>query len=203
MARLQKRFYQRETLLVARALLNQMLVTNIGGVRTSGIIVETEAYGGLIDEAAHSYRGVTKRTEVMFREGGFCYVYFIYGAHYCVNVVTGAEGEGSAVLIRAVEPFDGKEVMEARRPGAAGFDLTNGPGKLCKALSIGPSLLGEWLPDSHLIWLEKRKALPPERIGASPRVGISKATTFEWRFFDKGSLWVSKGSFTPRRSRRQ
>lgn len=203
MARLKKRFYQKETLLVARALLNQMLVTNIGGVRTSGIIVETEAYGGLIDEAAHSYRGVTKRTEVMFREGGFCYVYFIYGAHYCVNVVTGAEGEGSAVLIRAVEPCDGKEVMEARRPGAAGSDLTNGPGKLCKALSIGPSLLGEWLPDSHLIWLEKRKALPPERIGASPRIGISKATTFEWRFFDKSSLWVSKGSFTPRRSRRR
>lgn len=189
--RLKARFFERDTLEVARALLNQELVTRRNGEETRGIIVEVEAYGGTPDPAAHSFRGITKRTEVMFRSGGFVYVYFIYGVHYCMNVVTEDNGVGAAVLIRALHPVDGLEIMKERRRSSHPLSLTNGPGKLCQAMGIDPSFLGEFLPTSPSIWIEKREKLPPSLIGVSHRIGISKAVEYPWRFYVKGDPYVS------------
>jgi DNA-3-methyladenine glycosylase len=189
--RLSEGFYTRPTLQVARDLLGKQLVTFIDEIFTAGIIVETEAYIGAEDEAAHSFRGPTKRTEVMFQMGGMSYVYFIYGVHYCVNVVTEQAGVGAAVLIRALEPTIGTDHMRKRRRTESLRDLTSGPGKLCKAMGIDLGCLGEFFPSSKKIWIEDAPLVPSGDIVTSKRIGITKAVDLPWRFYINKNLWVS------------
>src|SRR5215208_7011593 len=151
-------FYTRaDTLRVARELLGKRLVVASGaGGRVSGRVVETEAYLGAGDRAAHSYGGRrTRRTETMFGRGGRAYVFFVYGMHHQFNVVTGPEGLPHAVLVRAVEPEEGTELMRERRPVSKERELTSGPGKLCRALGIDLSFDGEDLTEGGRVWLEE------------------------------------------------
>jgi DNA-3-methyladenine glycosylase len=148
----------------------------VEGARTSGIIVETEAYLGRIDKAAHSYRGRTARNASMFSDGGCAYVYFIYGMHYCVNVVAGVEDDPIAVLIRAIDPDEGIELMKVRR--GRDRDLCTGPGKLCKALAIDRALDGADLIDGEELFIERVRSRRAPNILATPRIGIAYAE--EW-----------------------
>lgn len=154
--------------------------------------MEVEAYLGENDPACHAARGITKRNEVMFRSPGHCYVYLIYGMYHCVNVVSDPEGVGSAVLIRAIEPIEGLEVMRRRRGASVKpVDLARGPGRLCEALAISTRLSGEHLADSSRIWIEPHVTFKPSQIDASGRIGISAGQELPLRFFVKDSLWVS------------
>ncbi len=160
----------------------------------AGRIVEVEAYLGELDPASHTYRGRTKRNEVMFREGGHLYVYFTYGMHFCSNVVTGEEGVGHAVLLRALEPVEGIPLMARRRKTSAALvrELCSGPAKLCQAFALTRKYNGVDLCGSD-IWIEQRD--PPHRrgqIGASPRIGISRGKEFAWRFVILGSPYLSR-----------
>lgn len=181
--RLPRSFYRRDAATVARALLGQRLVTRADGRRTAGIIVETEAYLGVLDKAAHTYgEHRTARNESMWGDGGHAYVYFVYGLHHCVNVVAGAPGNPVAVLIRALEPADGIETMFARRRAARrATDLCSGPAKLCQALAITRALDGADLVRGRAITVERarRRSLAGGRIGVGPRIGIDYAQ--EWR----------------------
>lgn len=177
---------------VAPYLLGMKLSTRLDGRVTSGIIVEVEAYEAKGDEASHTFRGETKRNKIMFGAAGLCYVYFTYGMHYCVNVVTGKQGVGSAVLIRAIEPIQGEKIMLNRRKRVEGTRITNGPAKLTQALGIDKELLGEDLLSSKRIWLEPFRKVTKSEITRSARIGISKAKELEWRFYIKDNAWVSK-----------
>lgn len=152
-------------------------------------IVETEAYDQT-DVASHSYNGRTPRTEVMFGPAGHLYVYFTYGMHYCCNVVVGEEGYGAAVLIRALEPIDGAQMLESRR-GKSGIDVTNGPAKLCQALDINKEMNGHDL-SARPLRLIVQPQLPANIIVQTTRIGISKGQDVPWRFFVSGNKWVSK-----------
>jgi DNA-3-methyladenine glycosylase len=165
---------------VAPLLLGSELVREIDGQVLRGRIVETEAYDQT-DAASHSYKGRTPRTDIMFGPAGHLYVYFTYGMHYCCNVVTGKEGEGSAVLIRALEPLS--ELGD--------YKLTDGPAKLCKAFGIDKRLNGHDLakPPLKLILNEP---LEQSLIAQTARVGISQAKDVPWRWYIKGNRWVSK-----------
>jgi DNA-3-methyladenine glycosylase len=174
---------------VAPRLLGSTLVRELDGQRLRGRIVEVEAYDQA-DLASHSYRGVTERTKVMFGKPGHLYVYFTYGMHYCCNVVTGAEGHGSGVLIRALEPLEGEDRMISNR-GREGVAVTNGPAKLCQALDINKRFNGHDLRLSP-IKLEIGEALPQQAIVQTERVGISQAKDVPWRFYMKGNRYVSK-----------
>ena len=179
-------FYARDTLTVARELIGMHLVHADGGTRRAGRIVETEAYQGPEDLAAHSSRGRTPRTEVMFGPPGHAYVYFIYGFWNCLNVVTRAEGVPHAVLLRALEPLVGIE------------DRTCGPGLLCRAMHIDRSLNGEDLC-GDVLWLERPPASSPQppRITRSERIGVDYAGEWArrpWRFYDRDSRYVSTAS---------
>jgi len=156
----------------------------------SGRIVETEAYDRT-DAASHSYKGQTSRTEVMFGPAGHLYVYFTYGMHYCCNVVTGPKGQGAAVLIRALEPLTGTNIMSANRHGQTGTTMTNGPAKLCQALMIDKKLNGVGLRDGAVRLIIK-PAVPSEDIVQTTRIGISQAQDVPWRFYLKDNPYVSK-----------
>ena len=190
----------------ARGLLGACLVSTVGGHRTVGVIVETEAYGGPDDPASHAstVRGPTPRNRVMFGPPGRAYVYRSYGVHWCVNVVTGAEGIAQAVLIRGVEPLEGEDVMASRRGGAA--PLGSGPGRLCVALAISGELGGHDLREPPLR-LERGWTVPDEAVGVSGRVGVSVAADWPCRFFVRGSPGVSRpegwGSRAGRRGSRR
>lgn len=176
-------FYARKTLTVARELIGMYLVHEDGGARRVGRIVETEAYQGPQDLAAHSSRGRTPRTEVMFGPPGHAYVYFIYGFWNCINVVTEAEGVPHAVLLRALEPVSGIE------------DKTWGPGLLCRAMDIDRRLNGADLC-GDVLWLEQPpgSGRRPARIARSARIGVDYAGEWArrpWRFFDRDSRYVS------------
>lgn len=199
MGRLDRSFYVRDCVTVARELLGQELVCVRDGVRTSGVIVETEAYLGAEDKAAHTYGGRrTSRNESMYRIGGTAYVYFIYGTHWCLNVVAGGVDEPVAALIRALEPVDGMAAMRRRRAKAKkDTDLCSGPGKLCGALGIDRSLDGHDLVAGDGLWLERRldAMLPADRVVETTRVGVDYAG--EWaakplRFYVKGNPHVSR-----------
>jgi DNA-3-methyladenine glycosylase len=185
MSILDRKFYRCDTLQVARALLGKKLMRQINGFELSGMIVETEAYCGEADSACHAHRGKTPRNVVMFGEPGHAYVYFTYGMHYMLNLVTEAKGRPCAVLIRAVVPLDGIEEMEARRK-RKGAELTNGPAKLCQALSIDKSLNGWDLNRGNELWVEDYKKIPAKSIIATPRIGIDYAKKEHrdapWRF---------------------
>ncbi|MFH1017277.1 MAG: DNA-3-methyladenine glycosylase [Pseudomonadota bacterium] len=190
--KLAKSFYARSALTVAPKLLGKLLVRNVGGVRISGRIVEVEAYMGSEDPASHGFRGKTERNAVMFGPAGRTYVYFTYGNHFCVNVVTGREGKASAVLLRALEPREGLPFMCRRRKKRRVTDLASGPGKLSQALAIDRKLNGADLGGKAL-WIEmdpKRERISRTRSG---RVGISAATELQYRFYIAGSPFVSKG----------
>lgn len=155
-------------------------------------IVETEAYHQE-DPASHSFRGLTPRTAPMFQAGGHIYVYFTYGIHYCLNIVTGPEGAGEGVLIRAAEPIDGVEIMKDNRGIRDINKLTNGPGKLAQALGIrDTSLSGKILNKSSVLLQPPSVPLAREDIMATPRVGIKRATELPWRFYIRGNPFVSR-----------
>ena len=191
--KLPRSFYLRATLIVAKDLLGKYFVRKSSNQTLVGKIVEVEAYLGEKDPASHTYRGQTKRNEVMFKKGGHLYVYFTYGMHFCANVVTEKEGVGHAVLLRAIEPVEGIELMRKNR----GFstdkpdkNLTNGPAKLCEAFGIareenGTDLLG------RKIFMTTGESIPKSSIVASQRIGIRKATEKKWRFYIKGNDFVS------------
>ena len=185
-------FYRRPTLEVARDLLGKLFVRRLDGELLSGRIVEVEAYHQDGDEAAHSFRGRTPRNEVMFRAGGLLYVYFTYGMHFCLNVVTEGDGVGAAVLIRAVEPIDGIAVMRGNRPRARrDVDLANGPAKLCQAFAIDGEHNGLHL-DGSVVGIADAPRLPESAILVTTRVGISRGRELPWRFFIDGSRCVSE-----------
>jgi DNA-3-methyladenine glycosylase len=184
-------FFVGDTLDMARALLGTRLVTTVQGRRTSGTIVEVEAYRGIDDAAAHSCRGRTQRNSVMFEAAGHVYVYLIYGLHHCVNIVTEEEGEGAAVLIRALEPDEGIEWMRERRGDVAWERLLQGPGNVCRGMGIDLGLSGEYLPASEKIWIETPEPSPQHEISTSTRIGITKAVDLPWRFYLPHSSAVS------------
>jgi DNA-3-methyladenine glycosylase len=173
---------------VARRLLGCELVREIDGHEVRVKIVETESYDQT-DAASHSYKGKTPRTEVMFGPSGYLYVYFTYGMHYCCNVVTGPEGEGSAVLIRAVEPISGTEIIERRR-GREGVEATNGPAKLCQALGIDKQMNGHDLHELPLR-LEIGKHYKDSEIIRTTRIGIATAKDELRRYYIKDNPYVS------------
>jgi len=196
--RLEREFYTRaDTLLVARELLGKLLVVPAaGGERVSGRVVETEAYLGAGDKASHAFGNRrTARTETMYAVGGTAYVYFVYGMHHQFNVVTGAEGSPHAVLVRALEPAEGLELMRLRRPVKDDRALTSGPGKLCRALGIDRSFDGADLTGGRL-WLEDDGArVRPGEVASGPRVGVAYAgedALRPWRFWNKGNPFVSR-----------
>lgn len=199
MTRLPRSFFERHTPDVARDMLGVRLLAVHHGSTVSGIIVETEAYRGTMDPASHAYRGRTKRNEVMFGEPGHAYVYFTYGFHNLLNVTTEPLGTPGAVLIRALQPSDGVDIMMKNRRIHQLEDLADGPGKLTQALGIDRSFNGEDLVTSNQLFLEWGER--PGRIGISRRVGISQGAFCKWRFFVEGNPHVSKGKpsvFTPR-----
>jgi len=175
---------------VAPRLLGCTLERDLDGQLLRARIVETEAYMQT-DAASHSYRGRTPRTEVMFGPSGFSYVYFTYGMHYCMNVVCGPAGMGAAVLIRAVEPLAGQDVMQERRGGRSGPELTNGPAKLCQALGVTRDLSGHDLRTGELR-LRLEPPLAAAAVVQTTRIGISRAKDVPWRFYIRDSPYVSK-----------
>jgi DNA-3-methyladenine glycosylase len=177
--------------LVAPRLLGCELVREVHGQRLVGRIVETEAYDQF-DAASHSYRGRTPRTEIMFGPSGHVYVYFTYGMHYCMNVVTGAAGYGSAVLIRAIQPLEGTETMRGNRHDiAVDQQLTNGPAKLCQALMIDKGLNGHDLHTAPLQLIIRPK-VADKLIVQTTRIGISHDIDRKWRFYLRANPYVSK-----------
>lgn len=175
--KLTRSFYQDEDVTgLARAFLGKVLVSHTGGVITSGIITETEAYAGISDKASHAYGNRrTARTAPMYLEGGHAYVYLIYGIHSLFNIVTAPEGIPHAILVRAIYPLEGVGYMQERRNSKQIKGLCDGPGKLTKALGIHFSDTGQSLNGSR-IWIEDRKIFPPqERIITGPRIGIDYA----------------------------
>ncbi len=187
---LQKEFYERDTRLVARQLLGNVLVHDTPDGILSGVIIEVEAYFGDGDPASHAARGITKRNSIMFGPAGVAYVYLNYGIHYLLNVVTQSEGIPGAVLIRALEPWQGKDIMSRNRRVKSELQLTNGPGKLTKALGIDMSHNGKSLMDSRLHILKGEQAGIP--ISASRRIGISVAQDALLRYYVEGNPYVSK-----------
>lgn len=198
---LARSYYARSPLVVAPELLGCLVVREMEGARLVGRIVEVEAYLGEEDAASHAYRGLTDRNRVMFGPAGHAYVYFIYGNHFCLNVVTGEIGSASAVLLRALEPMAGIEEMTARRGQRSEvggrrqrIGLSNGPGKLCQALGIDRALNGHDLTLGSALWLELPGLPPSEPIGISPRVGVrggDAAIIAPWRFFLTGNSFVT------------
>jgi len=184
---LKRAFYDRPTIDLARDLLGKVLVHG----PTAGIIVETEAYLGGGDLAAHSARGLTERTRVIFGPPGHAYVYFIYGMYECLNLVAEAEGKPGCVLIRAVEPAGGIEIMRHRRPGARKLeDLASGPGKLTLALAITRTQNGADVTRGSLVVREPVEPRPVE-IQVTPRIGITQCADLPLRFLVRGSRFVS------------
>lgn len=188
---LTRRFYARPVLTVARAVLGRLLVVELPSGKTSGRIVEVEAYGGRLDPASHAYGGQTQRNAVMFGRAGHAYIYFTYGMHHCFNLVTGSEGSAAAVLVRALEPVGGIDVMRRRRGPRALDRLASGPGNLARALGItrvdnrcdltrGPI----WISD-----LPARRG--GTRIVRGPRIGIRRGTEKRWRLYLAGHPCLS------------
>ncbi len=196
--KLKPSFYQgADVVQMAKSLLGKALHTQIDGLHTASIITEVEAYAGRNDKACHANNGIrTKRTEVMYRQGGHAYVYLCYGIHHLFNIVTNAEGMADAVLVRAMQPINGIEVMQQRRQLTTNeYKLTSGPGTLTKALGIktkdhyGVDLQGQQ------IWIEDAPMVEDNYIVASKRIGVDYAeedALKPWRFYIKDNPWISK-----------
>ncbi|MBK7501140.1 MAG: DNA-3-methyladenine glycosylase [Ignavibacteriales bacterium] len=194
---LTRKFFIRPVLVVAKDLLGKVLIKKDGNRVLAARIIEVEAYDGKVDKASHSFNGKTKRNEVMFNEGGYFYVYFTYGAHFCCNVVTGKRNNGEAVLIRAVEPLLGINKMIENRFGRELksekeiYNLTSGPGKVCKAFGFNKEHSGLDLTNSSVFIVNQPK-LKNNMIGVSKRIGITKSASLPWRFFEIGNPYLSK-----------
>jgi len=187
--RLQRSFFVRHTLTVARGLLGKILIRKIGNGKLAGRIVETEAYIGPKDKASHSYNGkITPRNKTEYLEGGHIYIYLCYGMYWQLNITTTGEGEPECVLIRAVEPVDAT--------GLSLVNITNGPGKLCRWLKLDKSFNEEDLSESKRIWLESgRDTIEKSQIVATKRIGIDYAGSWAqkpWRFYIANNPYVSK-----------
>ena len=191
-------FYDRETEIVSRELLGAVLWCRAPEGVTAGRIVETEAYLGEHDPACHAAVGRTARTSPLYGPPGTSYVYFIYGMHWCVNAVTRTEGLPSAVLIRALEPLDGVELMWRRRPNARRIEeLTNGPARLCSALGITGSHNGLPLQMPPVLVRGGRR-IPDKQVTLTPRIGITKAADWPLRWLVAGSPFVSGRPVRPK-----
>jgi DNA-3-methyladenine glycosylase len=190
MTLLPRDFYEQEVTAVARLLLGKCLVRRVAGELLSGVITETEAYRGEEDLACHAKSGYTPRTSVMYGQAGHAYVYFTYGMHWCLNAVCGAEGFPAAVLLRSVWPLTGLEEMAKRRGRFPKAQWCNGPAKICQAFLIDDSLNSVDLCTTEKgLWIEEEPEILPERITASPRVGIQSVPepwrSIPWRFQTK------------------
>jgi DNA-3-methyladenine glycosylase len=198
-------FYNCDTELVSRDLLGAILVSESAEGVTAGRIVETEAYLGEHDPACHAAAGRTARTECLYGPPGTAYVYFIYGAHWCFNAVTRAEGLPSAVLVRALEPIEGIELMRERRHHPrAGRDLTNGPGKLCAALGITGTLNGVSLDEPPLMICRGTRVADAD-VAITARIGLTRAAEWPLRWIVTNNPYVSRTPSRPahwRRARR-
>lgn len=196
MKKLPQAFYEREDVVqIARELLGKLIVTDWAGVRTTGRIVETEAYAGLHDKASHAYRGRTARTSVLFETGGTAYVYLCYGLHQMFNIATATSGVPHAVLIRAVEPLEGIDVMLQRTGKKVGdASLTRGPGNVGKAFGFHRSQTGLSLQSDQLYIADDGYILLPDAVGVSARIGVAYAgadALLPYRFYIKGNPYVS------------
>lgn len=181
-------FYRRDARTVAKDLLGCTLSHKVNGLVLSGRIVETEAY--LQDDpACHAFKGRTPRTETMFMAGGIGYVYLIYGMYYCFNTVTGKEGNGEAVLIRALEPLSGIEEMKKLRKTDKLLNLCSGPGKLCQALNISKQQNGKCLQNDDIQVFDAERT---EDIFTTTRIGISLGADLPYRYYLKGNKFISK-----------
>jgi DNA-3-methyladenine glycosylase len=200
--KLTRDFYlQEDVVALSKALLGKIICTQIHNQSlTSGIIVETEAYRGRNDKACHANNGLrTERTEVMYKTGGTAYIYLCYGIHHLFNVVTNKKDKADAVLVRAIQPVDGKETMLSRRnKNQLQPDVTAGPGRLTEALGITTGLTGTDLT-GETIWIEERDNIFAEnsemKIQCTPRIGVDYAGDHArrpWRFLLKESKWISK-----------
>jgi DNA-3-methyladenine glycosylase len=202
MEKLPREFYMRNTLEVARDVLGKCIIHDINGEKLSGRIVEAEAYIGPNDKAAHSYNyRRTERNEVMYGPPGYAYIFVIYGMHYCMNIVTGEADHPEAILIRALEPLRGLDTMTQNRYGkmydelnkTARTNLTNGPGKLCRAMGIDKSNYGDDLCGSRL-YLAADNTPQSFSISTSPRINIDyaeEAILYPWRYYIKDNPYVS------------
>lgn len=191
MSSLPRAFYARPALIVTPELLGKVLVRQTRDGEVRGRIVEVEAYTGASDPGSHAYRGATSRNAVMFGPPGHVYVYVSYGMHFCMNVVTDSPGVAGAVLLRALVPLAGIEIMEANRGGKPLGELCNGPGKLCQAFGITLAQNGEDLEGNGL-WIED-DGYEVGAIETSTRVGLSRGKELPLRFFVAGSPFVSRG----------
>jgi DNA-3-methyladenine glycosylase len=191
--KLARDFYEQQTVQAAQKLLGKYLVRVHPDGITTGMILETEAYVGPEDQASHASRGRTPRTAVMFGPAGFAYVYVIYGMHHCLNAVTEPEGYPAAVLIRAVQPCEGIELMRSRRRKHDMRQLASGPGRLCQAFGIERSLSGIDLCGGTLFFEDHR--VSPAAVVATTRIGVDYAGPWKdvpWRFYIAGHPGVSK-----------
>ena len=190
--KLDRNFYLRSGLEVAKDLIGKKLIHKTAEGLTAGIIVETEAYMGKIDAAAHSYKNFTERTKIFYGEGGFAYIYLIYGKNFCFNVVANKKNIPEAILIRALEPIEGIELMKSRRKKNKIYDLCSGPGKLCQAMKIEKNLYGADLCGEE-IFIENVENFSPQ-ISATKRINIDyagDAANYLWRFILTDSKFLS------------
>ena len=191
--KLSRDFYLRDVNIIARDLIGKILVHETKEGITSGIIVETEAYRGPDDKASHTYNNKrTARTEIQYKQGGFAYIYLIYGLYYCFNVTVNSENKPEAVLIRALEPLEGISIMMTRRRTQRIKNLCNGPGKLCDALAINQSSYGADLCGNSLYIRNDEKFYD---VMTSPRINIDYSQEYKflpWRYFAADNIYVSK-----------
>lgn len=186
---LARKFYEQDTVDVARNLLGKVLVRKIGKTTVSGIITETEAYRQADDPASHAYRGITPRNQAMFGNVGCTYVYFTYGMYHCLNVVARSQKHrAGAVLIRGLQPMTGIDTMIKNRKTDKITNLTSGPGKLTIALDITKKQYGEDLVRSSKLYITE--GVTPDRIIASPRIGIRLGVDKKWNFRTSHRLFV-------------
>ncbi|MBQ8919238.1 MAG: DNA-3-methyladenine glycosylase [Acidaminococcaceae bacterium] len=189
-------FFRQDTVALAQKLLGCLLVHRTPEGIAGGMIVETEAYVGAVDKACHAYQNRSERTEIMYHDGGYAYVYLIYGMHHCFNVVTGPAGEGNAVLIRALEPVFGIDLMCRRRNTLNLQNLCSGPGKVCQALGITKKDYGLDLCNKNSpLFLLPFRCFSEEQLAASPRINVDyaeEAAQWPWRFYVKENRYVSK-----------
>ncbi len=188
--RLRRRDLPVDTVELARFLIGKMLVHDRRGQRTSGRIVETEAYP-VGDPAGHAFGGATKRNASLYLARGHAYVYFVYGMYYCMNVSSERAGIGAGVLLRALEPLDGIDRMKERRGSASLRDLARGPGRLTVAMAIGPHDDGVDLCTDSSLWLGRFDSAYRGVVAATTRIGLSRARSKPWRFYERGSTFVS------------
>jgi DNA-3-methyladenine glycosylase len=193
---LPRKFYERHTLEVAPDLLGMRLVRRLSGVELVGTIVEVEAYRGTNDPASHAYRGPTPRSRIMWGPPGIAYVYFTYGNHHCLNAVTEPEGSPAAVLIRAVRPLKGVEVMARNRGVQEPHLLASGPGRLTQAFAITLEQNGCDLTQEGELFIAEGEPVERSLIATSPRVGVKAAKDWPWRFYIRGDRYVSRGPKT-------